>query len=393
MVWGTCSRAHAQLQYDAPAGWKAGLKPEGVVYTSPTLLKDLGAIIITAPEAWQGGSLADFLKSKMRGQNGRSNTSLADNLQIQPIDSRNVQGTSFSDTGQIRMRVLVSAHALKDGRVQRLTAMWADNAEAAANVKPVAEKIVRQLAASNRGGAIGKTQPHPTVRTGRTIRQPQPVTTGGIPAGGAIQSVSLVGTYQSGVGGYVYYVFDPYIFYKNGIVLRDFEAPPAEIDVAAFSRQNPHDWGKWRRSGAETLIYWNGARDGKPFHVDTKDIQPAIPGRRGLRLSGKYSSLSGGGNTAFGGDVTVFSSRDLIFAPDGRFATRSAGGGGSSTVTALSTSPTESGTYAIDGYSITLKFRNGQTVRKAFVIFGSGKGKPVDNSVIHIGGRTYTRDD
>jgi len=84
-----------------------------------------------------------------------------------------------------------------------------------------------------------------------------------------------------------------------------------------------------------------------------------------LKLSGEYASLSGGGNTAFGGDVLVAAGSNYVFKPDGTFT----GGrfvGASRPGAVVNSSSVRAGRYTVQGYAITLKPAQGPAQRLLF---------------------------
>jgi hypothetical protein len=116
----------------------------------------------------------------------------------------------------------------------------------------------------------------------------------------------------------------------------------------------------------------------------------AEPAKRGEKLDGTWSTISGGGNTAYGGGSIVMSSNMYTFNNQGQFTTESTGGGTTSgpagTVTAYS-NKNAAGTYLFDGYSLELRYGNGTVVRKTFCSYDESREVWVLNS------SAYTPDD
>ena len=84
-----------------------------------------------------------------------------------------------------------------------------------------------------------------------------------------------------------------------------------------------------------------------------------------------------------GGAVGVISYSSMTFTSDGWFTNEKLGGGHGSNHSAYS-HQTTAGKYELDGYTITLKFNNGDTKRFFFCFYGE------DKEVFRLSGRTYT---
>lgn len=103
------------------------------------------------------------------------------------------------------------------------------------------------------------------------------------------------------------------------------------------------------------------------------------------KLSGTYRTISGGGNTALGGDVMIAAGTNITFYPDGKFESKSGKRGSSSRVT-TSSSSTANGTYSLEGHSITMRYADGRTMKTAFAYMD-----PKGDKGICIGKATYTK--
>ena len=122
------------------------------------------------------------------------------------------------------------------------------------------------------------------------------------------------------------------------------------------------DKGLWERTG------WIGP------------LPPAQPGRR---LSGTYTSVSGGGTVAAGWDVMVSFQNTYVFSPDGRFRSGSTAAATAPDVVSASSRAT-SGRYKIDGYAITMRFGNGTVLRWSYAMTADG--------LLFLHGDAYTDD-
>lgn len=171
---------------------------------------------------------------------------------------------------------------------------------------------------------------------------------------------------------------------------------PADFDLAADRRQNPKRWGRWRKSNGQYLFqFGNGA-----FSAPRRQAErlPGEKGQRidkyfgkssgeshgtvglwqsqGLRLNSngtfKRSSSSGGGGTAGSGD-TAASVHSATTDKRSQTVTSSPAGGVSTSRRTGVTDADLTGSYEIDGYTLTLKYNNGWVERSFFYISDHGK--------------------
>ncbi|MBZ9750782.1 hypothetical protein K7W42_07895 [Deinococcus sp. HMF7604] len=203
-----------------------------------------------------------------------------------------------------------------------------------------------------------------------------------VAAGQGLKDSEVLGVYTTqssgiGVGGMVIVTFPPYLFLKDGTVYNDPSWAPSSFNAKLSRQLEPQKWGKWSRQGQNFQIRWG---DGE---TETFEVQDAIkPAAAGLKLSGAYASLGGGGNTAMGGDVMVAGGSDYTFKPDGTF-TGGRFGGASTSNMAVGSQSRGGGRYSIQGYGITIKPTSGPEQRLLFYRFGDA---------LHIGGSDFVRD-
>ncbi|RDC64383.1 hypothetical protein [Adhaeribacter pallidiroseus] len=195
------------------------------------------------------------------------------------------------------------------------------------------------------------------------------------------EAIYLHEEYETGVGGYLYVVYNPYLLFNDGSVYRNLDTNVDKLNVAQSKQQEPEEWGTWQKQGSEIALTW---QDGDTDTWEDKSWFVASKAAKGETIAGAYSSISGGGNTAFGGSVITFSSSNISFNGN-KFTFESTGGGSSSDVTAYS-SQEKAGTYELDGYSITLRFNNGAVEKKFFYFY------PDSKDVFGIGDQYYVTD-
>jgi len=182
----------------------------------------------------------------------------------------------------------------------------------------------------------------------------------------------------------IYPVYNPYVFYKNGTVVKEPIVPIDELNPNALTKEQVSDWGTWERVGDKvTITYADG-------DISEKDWpgNDAYPSSKGDSPEGSFGSISGGGNLAFGGEVGVLNYSSLSFTADGWYTTEHLGGVNGNPASAYHTETT-SGRYTFDDdYSITLTANNGQSQRFFFCWYGSDR-----EGVFRLGGRTFTEDE
>jgi len=108
--------------------------------------------------------------------------------------------------------------------------------------------------------------------------------------------------------------FEPVLLLRSGEYCSSVELPAADMDVAAHKLARPGAWGKWRRRGGKFQ-----RTDSKGRWIDAKWDRRLTPVRGGEQLSGTYSRIGGGGNTALGGDVSIATTSEVTFLPGRRF--------------------------------------------------------------------------
>jgi hypothetical protein len=193
-----------------------------------------------------------------------------------------------------------------------------------------------------------------------------------------------------------------YLLLRDGTAYRNLRCPPDQLDVAASRRNEPRQWGRWRKAGSKYELQFTKA-DGSFEAWKTPSMTSLVrPGARGERLQGRYQSSS---SYQIPGGAGSVSFRGISFTSDGRFETDfysitggSTGfgdqrittgavandegsvssvsgpnfGGGSSRKSNRPKSE-RTGRYEIDGYTLSLQFDDGRTERLPFFFAYSGK--------------------
>lgn len=210
------------------------------------------------------------------------------------------------------------------------------------------------------------------------------------PAKGALGVVHIVFDldYVGGAGGFTYPEYTPVYLLENGQACRCPQIAVEDLTPAEVSRAAAKRRGTWQRQGSGFEIRYAA---GKSQEVKASLAKPT-PIARGQTLTGLYRAIGGGGNVALGGGTMTAQVEDLTFYPDGsfsqsdfRYGSSGAGSGWAKRGAA--------GTYAIDGPTLTLAYRDGRTVRTS--IFYSSKRDDSDEygrlGVLWIGGEGFKR--
>jgi hypothetical protein len=254
--------------------------------------------------------------------------------------------------------------------------------------------------AANHFVAILKQEmtPGKTITPGVAATEEKPITTAAQPTqvngsgkgitAAEIKGVLLHSETRLGVGGMLIFVYFPYLLLKNGSLYEHLTVSPADINEAQSRQSEPTKWGTWKLDG-KALIVTHRNKDGSMTKPNRwTGWSWASPAKPNEKLNRTYGSISGGGNTAMGGGSMVVSSKYITFNSQGQFTYESVGGGsynGSTGSVSAYSSKNSAGTYVLDGYSIELRFNNGQVNRQSFYFYDDK-----DHGVIGIGNNPYT---
>lgn len=199
-----------------------------------------------------------------------------------------------------------------------------------------------------------------------------------------------------GVGGTVITDYEPVILFKDGSYYEIEGDPLEDVDLAASRRAKPRNWGRWSKTG-RTYNFTNSQGRASDAELQNGNFFQSFPGEAsGGKLAAKYTRVSGGGNSAMGGEMTISSQSDLTFAADGRYTRASSFGAiGSGSISGVGTSVASRnraagvGSYKIDRHTITLTEPDGSSTRQFFA-FGS-RGDPAQpaQNMLFIGSRVY----
>jgi hypothetical protein len=178
--------------------------------------------------------------------------------------------------------------------------------------------------------------------------------------------------YEAGMGGAIYPVYNPYILFKDGTIYKDPVEGLNLFDVAASRTAEPKKWGTWKMSGTALVIHWPLE---KPKYQNStwekSSYKSILPAKKGEAIEGSFKTLTGGGNTALGGDVLVVAAATITFSNDGKFTLAKVAGvsSGRDIWENTNSKSDEAGYYKLDQYSIELKYNNGKTEHRFFYFY------------------------
>ncbi|MBP2159649.1 MULTISPECIES: hypothetical protein [Asticcacaulis] len=199
-----------------------------------------------------------------------------------------------------------------------------------------------------------------------------------------------------GVGGMMIMDFEPIILFKDGSYVEIRQQALEDMDLTADRQARPKLWGRWSKAGAAFVLTGYTGKS-HSYELQQGQFFKAYPASIG-KLLPAYKRVSGGGNSAMGGEMTIAVQSKIAFSPDGRFvrgANVGALNSGSQTgwATAVSASNGKNGTYTVKGHTITLTYADGK-IEREFFAFASKKTPPQpDTEMIFIGDSVYTSDD
>lgn len=215
-----------------------------------------------------------------------------------------------------------------------------------------------------------------------------------------VEGVYFRAYWPMGVGGMVTIDYEPLVFFKDGSYYEVGEEAIEDTDLAASRRARPNKWGRWARAGGAFTLTDAKGKSSREALQDGSFFKAFPAEAAGNRLAAGYKRVSGGGNSALGGEMTIMAQTNLSFSGDGRYMRASSGGAiGSGSMTGVATSAYSNrpargvGRYRIERHTIILTEPDGQT-RRQFFAFGSEKTPPrPDTDLIFVGDRVFVIDD
>ena len=210
-----------------------------------------------------------------------------------------------------------------------------------------------------------------------------------------VEGVYFRSTTGFGVGGLMTIDFEPLIFLRDGTYYEIADTALEDVDLAAERAARPKRFGRWSAKGAGFVLTDARGR-ANDYALGDGSFFRAFPAVANERVARAYRRLSGGGNTALGGDVAISVESRYDFHADGSYgrggsvgATNSGASTGVGTAIARRRAP-EGGRYALDRHTLTLTAADGRT-RRLFFAYGSQKDPPeIDREMIFVGDDVFS---
>lgn len=284
--------------------------------------------------------------------------------------------TETTDAASKKWYVLYLAHGFgkKQARLARVTGTPQTDF-----FKTKAEEATKHFAGvvtqdRNNNTTIGEPEkPIPAEPKKETIiNRPEPATKRTGLQNDKIHSTIMHLEYEAGMGGAIYPVYNPYVLFKNGSIYKDPVEGLNLFDAVASRTAEPKKWGTWKMSGDALVIHWPLE---KPKYQNStwekSSYKNILPAKKGEALEGSFKTLTGGGNTALGGDVLVVAAANITFSKDGKFTLAKVAGvsSGRDIWENTNSKSDEAGYYKLDQYSIELKYNNGKTENRFFYFY------------------------
>ena len=307
----------------------------------------------------------------------------SDNVQVVIQSGFYTYTTQVSDKSGRKWLIAYMGYHLNDEyRLARMISS-PDAAYFKANIQPAIVhfgKLARQDGVKLEGtgtGSTAKAEEKKPATTSTRIKPDDLITENGLKPG-EVKGIAIHLEYIAGVGGGIYPSYEPYLMLADGSVYDGPSVSPYRFDVAKSKQLEPRKWGTWKAVGKTIVISWpNKEKEKDKTDTWEKNWFWAKPAANGEKIQGSYKTISGGGNTAFGGNVMIVSASNITFNKNGQFTMVSTSGGSNSGDFGVSSSAYAhkdgAGTYILNGYSLELRFNNGQVKRQSFYFYPDSK--------------------
>jgi hypothetical protein len=384
--------AVAAAQVQSIPGWKQKELNGHYIFTPNTLLQTNFSYELMPLITGGDGELGDWLQQAATKniQSSGYNQPAAKDQQSGTIQSFKMYTAIVSDKAGKRWTLNYVAYRKPDGEIRfaRITSpagpksqylntalnhfvklsksegivLKADNTAKSGNSKTT-EKVVRKKVVT------------PTTAPGQGIKPAE------------IKGVVINQEYGVGVGGMMIVEYRPYLMLTNGTVYKWPDVAPYDLDVAASKTAEPNKWGTWKLQGKTLVVQLPEKGVMKEERWDHW-FWTKMPNANET-IKGAYMTIGGGGNTALGGSTMVYYSSNINFNSKGQFTMKKSGGGSNSDFDVSTSAYSNSnfaGTYKLNGYSIEMRFNNGQVKRNLFYFY------PDSRTTFGIGDDAYVTD-
>jgi hypothetical protein len=374
-----------------PDGWKQQMQGDRYIFTPNTIFQSNFTYEVMPPEKNIDAELVDWLDKTAENTIQEAGYSIPTSTspQRRTIQAMNIYGTYAKDKTGNSKNFFLLAYRKGDNTVRYARIIYPGN-----------PKNTNLNIAVNHFAALAKKE-GAAVSSGNTVSgnskqketTPRKQSTSTTAPGQGLKPADIKGVVINaesgiGVGGMVTIEYRPYLLLQNGGIYRYPTVAPYDLDVAASKTAEPNKWGTWKQEG-KTLVVTLPEKGVMKTERWTSEWFWAKAPIANEKIKGAYMTIGGGGNTAMGGNTMIYYSSNINFNDKGQFIMKKSGGGTNTDFDVSSSAYSNSnaaGTYKLNGYSIEMKYNNGQVVRKLFYFY------PDSRTTFGIGDDAYVPD-
>jgi hypothetical protein len=375
-----------------PDGWKQQVQGDRYIFTPNTIFQNNFTYEVMPPEKNIDGELVDWL-DKTAGntiQEAGYSIPTSTSPQRKTVQAMNIYGTYAKDKVGNTKNFFLLAYRKPDNTVRYARIIYPGNPKNTnlnIAVNHFAALAKKEGAAVSSGNTVSGNNNKQNETTPRKQSTPTTAPGQGLKPG-EIKGVVINAESGIGVGGMVTIEYRPYLLLQNGTVYRYPTVAPYDLDVAASKTAEPNKWGTWKLDG-KTLVVTLPEKGVMKTERWTSEWFWAKAPTANEKIKGAFMTIGGGGNTAMGGNTMIYYSSNINFNDKGQFIMKKSGGGTNTDFDVNTTAYSNSnaaGTYKLNGYSIEMKYNNGQVVRKLFYFY------PDSRTTFGIGDDAYVPD-
>lgn len=374
-------------------GWKQQVQGGRYIFTPNTILQNNFTYELMPPEKNIDAELADWLDKIAENTIQEAGYSIpaSANPQRQTVQSINVFGTYAVDKAGKTKNFFLLAYRRPDNTVRYARIIYPGHPKNS-NLNSAVNHFAALAKQEGTSRTVDKTVSNSNNRQKETTtpkQQKTPVTAPGQGLKPAdIKGIVINAESGIGVGGMVTIEYRPYLLLQNGSIYRYPAVAPYDLDVAASKTAEPNKWGSWKLEGKTLVVTLpeKGVMKTERWDGDWFWAKAPVANEK---IKGAYMTIGGGGNTAMGGNTMIVYSSNINFNDKGQFTMKKMGGGTNTDFDVSSTAYSNSnaaGTYKLNGYSIEMRYNNGQVVRKLFYFY------PDSRTTFGIGDDAYVPD-
>jgi hypothetical protein len=391
--------APAQNAIAPPNGWTQEVRGARYIFTPGNISQSNFAYEVMPLEKNINAELSDWLNRTAENTIQEAGYSIpaSANTQRKSFQSISIYGTYAKDRAGNLKNFFLLAYRKPDNTVRYSRIMYTGHPDnknlsvAVGHFTALAKKEGVELPTGNEAGNTNSNNNNKQkeTTTTATTKQKTPTTAPGQGLKPAeIRGVVINAETGIGVGGMVIIEYRPYLLLQNGTIYRYPTVAPYDLNVAASKIAEPNRWGTWKLEGKTLVVTLpeKGVMKTEQWRSQWFWAKPPVANEK---IKGAYMTIGGGGNTAMGGNTMIVISNNITFNDKGQFVMKKTSGG-SNTDFDVSTSTysnsNAAGTYKLNGYSIEMRYNNGQVVRKLFYFY------PDSREAFGIGDDAYVPD-